>query len=46
MFLYLEKAFVNVNHKHLLILLLDLGFREPVQELMSSYLSNEAKEFE
>ena len=39
----LRKAFDTVNHKHLLNLLLNLGFRGPVQELMSSYLSNRSQ---
>ena len=42
-FLDLRKDFDTVNRKHLLNVLLDLGFRGPVQELMSSYLSNRSQ---
>ena len=32
-----------MNHKHLLNVLSDFGFRGPVQEVMSSYLSNRSQ---
>ena len=37
------RNFDTVNHKHLLNVFLDLGFRGPVQEIMSSYLSNRSQ---
>ena len=42
-FLDLRKAFDTVNHKRLFNVLLDLGFRGPKKELLSSYLSSRSQ---